>query len=76
MLTAFCSTIIGGALGGLLARPANVMPFFQDTIFETYPFLLPNLVCTGFVVLGLTVGILFLEETHEDRKYDQDMNNQ
>jgi len=71
-LTAFCSTIIGGALGGLLARPANVMPFFQDTIFETYPFLLPNLVCTGFVVLGLTVGILFLEETHEDRKYDQD----
>ncbi|CAN9085853.1 unnamed protein product [Alternaria alternata] len=65
-------TIIGGALGGLLARPANVMPFFQDTIFETYPFLLPNLVCTGFVVLGLTVGILFLEETHEDRKYDQD----
>ena len=24
------------------------------------------------VVFGLTVGILFLEETHEDRKYDQD----
>jgi hypothetical protein len=49
-----------------------VMPYFQGTIFETYPFLLPNLVCTGFVVLGLTIGILFLEETHEDRKYDQD----
>ncbi|RAR00934.1 mfs general substrate transporter [Stemphylium lycopersici] len=61
-----------GALGGLLARPADVMPFFKSTIFDTYPFLLPNLVCTGFVVLGLTVGILFLEETHEDRKYDQD----
>ncbi|RMZ73825.1 mfs multidrug transporter [Pyrenophora seminiperda CCB06] len=65
-------TIIGGSLGGLLARPADVMPFFRDTIFDKYPFLLPNLVCTGFVVLGLTVGILFLEETHEDRKYDQD----
>ncbi|KAF7452570.1 mfs multidrug transporter protein [Pyrenophora tritici-repentis] len=65
-------TIIGGALGGLLARPADVMPFFKGSIFERYPFLLPNLVCTGFVVLGLTVGILFLEETHEDRKYDQD----
>ncbi|KAF1831538.1 MFS general substrate transporter [Decorospora gaudefroyi] len=65
-------TIIGGSLGGLLASPAEVMPFFEGTIFETYPFLLPNLVCTGFVVLGLTVGILFLEETHEDRKYDQD----
>jgi hypothetical protein len=56
----------------LLARPALVMPYFQDTIFETYPYLLPNLVCTGFVVLGLIVGVLFLEETHEDRKYDQD----
>ncbi|USP81751.1 uncharacterized protein yc1106_09025 [Curvularia clavata] len=65
-------TIIGGALGGLLARPANVMPYFVGTIFDTYPFLLPNLVCTAFVVLGLTVGILFLEETHEDRKYDHD----
>ncbi|KAL6158926.1 hypothetical protein ACJBU6_03024 [Exserohilum turcicum] len=65
-------TIIGGALGGLLARPADVMPFFRHTLFDTYPFLLPNLVCTAFVVLGLTVGVLFLEETHEDRKYDQD----
>jgi len=45
---------------------------FRDTIFDSYPFLLPNLVCTGFVVLGLAVGILFLQETHEDRKYDQD----
>jgi hypothetical protein len=71
-LTAFSSTIIGGGLGGLLARPAEAMPFLRSTIFETYPFLLPNLVCTGFVVLGLTVGIFFLEETHEDRKYDQD----
>ncbi|CAE7179771.1 hypothetical protein PTNB73_03624 [Pyrenophora teres f. teres] len=65
-------TIIGGALGGLLARPADVMPLFKDSIFDRYPFLLPNLVCTGFVLLGLSVGILFLEETHEDRKYDQD----
>ena len=24
------------------------------------------------VIFGLTVGILFLEETHEDRKYDHD----
>ncbi|KAF1941306.1 MFS general substrate transporter [Clathrospora elynae] len=65
-------TIIGGSLGGLLARPAEVMPFFKGTVFETYPFLLPNLVCTGFVVFGLAIGILYLEETHEDRKYDQD----
>lgn len=30
------------------------------------------MVCTAVVVLGLTVGILFLEETHEDRKNDYD----
>lgn len=72
-LTAFCSTIIGATLGGVLARPAISLPtWFQGTIFDTYPYLLPNLVCAAVVVFGLTVGILFLEETHEDRKYDPD----
>jgi hypothetical protein len=45
---------------------------FGGTIFETYPYLLPNLFCTAVVLFGLTVGFLFLEETHEDRKYDRD----
>lgn len=44
----------------------------MGTIFETYPFLLPNVVCALVVVFGITVGILFLQETHEDRKYDED----
>lgn len=65
-------TIIGGSLGGLLARPATVFSFFKGTLFERYPFLLPNLVCACIVVLSLIVGFLFLEETHQDRKYDQD----
>ena len=41
-------------------------------MFDTYPYLLPNLVCSAIVVFGLAVGVLFLEETHEDRKYDRD----
>ncbi|KAF2830680.1 MFS general substrate transporter [Ophiobolus disseminans] len=66
-------TIIGGFLGGVLARPAQEWPeTFQGTIFDTYPYLLPNLFCAAVVLFGLTVGILFLEETHEDRKYDPD----
>ncbi|PVI04101.1 MFS general substrate transporter [Periconia macrospinosa] len=66
-------TIIGATLGGILARPALALPsWFQGTIFDAYPFLLPNLVCTAVVICGLAVGILFLEETHEDRKYDHD----
>jgi hypothetical protein len=67
------STIIGGTLGGVLARPATALPdVFAGTIFDTYPYLLPHVVCAGVVVFGLAVGVLFLQETHEDRKYDQD----
>jgi hypothetical protein len=67
------STIIGSSLGGLLARPALSFPSaFEGTVFETYPYLLPNIVCAGVVVFGLTVGILFLEETHEDRRFERD----
>lgn len=45
---------------------------FENTIFDAYPYLLPNLVCTVVVVFGLSFGILFLEETHEDKKHDTD----
>ncbi|KAF2277108.1 MFS general substrate transporter [Westerdykella ornata] len=66
-------TIIGSSLGGLLANPADSWgSVFSGTIFEAYPYLLPNLVCTAIVVCGLTIGILFLEETHEDIKYRRD----
>lgn len=66
-------TIVGAALGGMLASPAAAFPsVFAGTIFETFPYLLPNLVCTVVVIFGLTVGILFLEETHEDKKFERD----
>ncbi|KAF9700134.1 hypothetical protein EKO04_001382 [Ascochyta lentis] len=66
-------TIIGGSLGGVLAQPAMALPgVFAGTIFETFPFLLPNVVCALVVVFGLAVGVLFLQETHEDKKYDED----
>lgn len=57
----------------MLASPAQAFPsIFENTIFQTFPYLLPNLVCTFIVVLGLTVGVLFLEETHEDLKFQRD----
>jgi len=69
----FCSTIIGASIGGVLARPAKAFPsLFAGTIFDSNPYLLPNLICTGIVVLGLVIGILFLEETHEDKKHGKD----
>jgi hypothetical protein len=67
------STIVGSSLGGLLAEPAKSWStHFSGTIFDVFPYLLPNLVCTAVVAFSLTVGILFLEETHEDKKYERD----
>lgn len=47
--------------------------FLPGSIFERYPFLLPNLVCAAVVVLGLLIGILFLEETHDEKKSKRDI---
>ena len=68
------STIIGSSLGGSLADPVHNYPrfFSPDSIFGRYPYLLPNLVSTSVVLFGLTVGILFLEETHEKKKSRRD----
>jgi MFS family permease len=67
-------TIIGSSLGGVLAEPVKNYPslFKPGSIFESYPYLLPNLVCAGVVIFGLIVGTLFLEETHEDKKLERD----
>jgi len=70
-----CSSIIGAGLGGTLADPVKNYPsiFKPNSIFDRFPFLLPNLVCTFVVVLGLVVGVLFLEESHEDKKHRRDL---
>ena len=53
--------IIAGAYGGLLARIAVKMPeTFGGTIFDTFPYLLPNLVTVFTAVIALICGILFL----------------
>ncbi|KAI1002044.1 Major facilitator superfamily multidrug transporter [Podosphaera aphanis] len=59
-------SILGPMLGGALARPVISYPsiFAADSIWARYPYLLPNLICTIIVTLGVIVGILFLEETH------------
>ncbi|KAF2864330.1 MFS general substrate transporter [Piedraia hortae CBS 480.64] len=68
-------SIIGSALGGGLADPVHNYPslFSRGTIFERYPYLLTNLVCAVVVLCSFTIGFLFLEETHEDKKHERDI---
>ena len=81
--TAFlCSelmTIRGQSLVLLLAEHwlnrviATPRLFARGSIFDRFPFLLPNLVCAIILALGVLIGILFLEETHEEKRYRRDV---
>ena len=66
---------IGSALGGSLADPVRSYPsvFAPGTVLDRYPYLLPNLVCFVVVVIAIMLGVLFLEETHEDLKQRRDI---
>ena len=69
-----CRSILGPALGGTLARPTDSYPalFPKNSVFSRFPFLLPNLVCAGILAIGVLIGVLFLEETHEIKKHERD----
>lgn len=68
-------SIIGPSLGGTLAQPADNYPswFSKNSLFGRFPFLLPNVVCTSVLILGIVIGFLFLEETHAEKKYRRDV---
>jgi MFS family permease len=65
-------SIIGPSIGGALAMPCDNLGFRRGGVFDEYPFLLPNLFCVGILLFGITIGILFLEETHVDKKDEPD----
>jgi hypothetical protein len=58
--------IIGAAMGGFLAQPAFYYPsvFPPNGLFGKYPYLLPNLVAVGFILVAIIQGYIFLEETN------------
>lgn len=59
-------TIIGPVIGGYLAEPVKNHPavFAQNSIWDRYPFLLPNLVVVGFLLGSALIGLFYLEEVH------------
>ncbi|CAJ2513581.1 Uu.00g017000.m01.CDS01 [Anthostomella pinea] len=67
-------SIVGPMIGGALARPCISYPslFSPGTIWDRYPYLLPNLFSAFIVLIGVVNGILFLEETHAEKKHVPD----
>lgn len=67
-------SIVGPALGGLLAEPTRFYPgiFPPGGLLEEYPFLLPNMVSAIILVFGIANGVLFLDETHDVLKHKRD----
>jgi hypothetical protein len=61
-------TIVGPAIGGMLANPVKSYPdhFDKHGLFAHFPWLLPNLVCSAIMLLSIAAGFLWLEETHPD----------
>jgi len=56
--------VIGPLLGGQLVHPASFAPsVFGGTVFETSPYLLPNLTYATFAAIVWVMGVLFLEES-------------
>ncbi|KAI1142314.1 MFS general substrate transporter [Hypoxylon sp. FL0543] len=61
-------TIIGPAIGGMLADPHRSWPdtFPEGTLFADLPYLLPNLCCAALLLISVILGYFLLEETHPD----------
>jgi hypothetical protein len=67
-------TVVGPALGGALANPLR-RPSNDHTngpFLWNFPYALPNIVIASFFLGGIVIGILFLNETLESKKSQQD----
>lgn len=71
-------TICGPSIGGYFANPVENFPstFSPHGPFGRFPYLLPNLVCAGMMLLSIVAGFFLLEETHPDMKRRDQMNTQ
>lgn len=61
-------TIIGPAIGGAFSDPHASFPdvFPEGSMFDRFPFLLPNLACALLLLVSIVLGYFLLQETHPD----------
>lgn len=69
-------TILGPAIGGTFADPVRGYPsvFPKGSLFEEYPWALPNIICSVIMLCSLGLVIFCLEETHPDHCKGADPN--
>lgn len=67
--------VIGPSLGGLLSNPLRVDPKQPrgDKFLERFPYILPNIAASACFAVGIITGWLFLRETLESKKNQQDL---
>lgn len=67
-------SVFGPSFGGFFANPARQYPslFGDSWLFNTYPFLLPNLVAFVFFFISIVIATLFLHETLETKRHEKD----
>jgi MFS family permease len=68
-------SIFGPSIGGALANPLDVRPGQEregGSLFEKFPYALPNIVSAVFFATGITTGLLYLEETLETKQGQRD----
>lgn len=58
-------TIVGPCIGGTFADPHATWPeiFPQGSLFDRFPYLLPNLMCSLLLFISIILGYFLLEET-------------
>lgn len=67
--------IFGPTLGGALSNPLRVDPRKPrgSKFLEHFPYILPNIAAAAFFTIGIVVGWLFLKETLESKRGEQDL---
>lgn len=61
-------TIVGPCIGGTFADPHLNWPnaFPRGSLFDRFPYLLPNLICAALLLISIVLGYFLLQETHPD----------
>ena len=67
-------SVLGPAMGGALSNPYNKKPGDNSSgsLLWTFPYALPNLVVIAFFFVGITTGVLYLDETLASRRGQKD----